>query len=286
MKELKIIFMQLRTGLLILSVLMFSCQEGKFFMPKSSFEGPFPKRNKNPTAVLGRQIWVKRGNDTIGIRVVSGKGYNLLLDEQGDTLFQGTASRFRSLYFLSRQLNDSSFQIHALKIKGKLIYGLQGAWVQGFLVDNQIERGIWPQLVKYVTPDSTSYKLKTDKKLLRKLFVTILQTLPPDTLINMSPEREVEEAELISTQWDSEESEYISGIYPNPVRDKLTINLRSEGRLTYRLTGVNGVLMREGKLDEEKNTLFVGDIPAGMYVLTLLNPASGDREVMKIVKAL
>ena len=88
------------------------------------------------------------------------------------------------LYPFNEKINDSSYYISALKIKGNLIYGLYDRWSQLYEVDDIIIKGNNKKLVKFISRDTTKIRLHVDKKELKDLFNSIINSVIPDTIIN------------------------------------------------------------------------------------------------------
>ncbi len=63
-------------------------------------------------------------------------------------------------------------------------------------------------------------------------------------------------------------------IFPNPTNDLLNVQVPPDTYTRYRITHVNGVLLREGNLNPKQNahSIALKDLPSGMYVLSLIGP--------------
>ena len=71
-------------------------------------------------------------------------------------------------------------------------------------------------------------------------------------------------------------------VYPNPTNNELHIdNVKSS--ISYQLQNIFGMSLQQGTFTQEKNTLQLQDIPAGIYLLQLTN-TQGQREVVRVVK--
>jgi len=179
--------MNLRSFLIVIVILFFSCDELEKLFPKSSFDAAYPKANLNVEPVFGSYLVIKKDNDTLYLRISGTKNnntvYNLLT---GDTLFDGKISLDKGLYYFSQPVNDTSFFIYAIKLKSNLIYGLNSVYEQAFQIDREIINGNYPKLVKYIGPSYHPIRLHPDETELNKLFLTIIDSIIPDTIIYSS----------------------------------------------------------------------------------------------------
>jgi hypothetical protein len=271
--------------LFLLTILLSSCDGSleKVF-PKTTFESPFPKRNRDLTTILGSNLTIKSGKDTLKLTIYAFKNYNLIIESKtGDTVFKGTVSKFRGLYYFSQQLNDTSYWIYAVKLYDNLIYGLNSAWRQTLLVDRAIENGQYKKLVKYLSADKI--RLHTDKRELKNLFSKIIDSIPPDTLLQFQEVASIlKDTTKIVTQLDHEDFEFFAKVYPNPTIDFVNIELQQKNKITYKLTDLNGKTVLQGQFADITNKIDLRKQTAGIYYLTLINPADNQKETAKIIK--
>jgi hypothetical protein len=185
---------------------------------KNTFNAPFPKRNRNLTRILGDTLRIEGKCFPLSYQIISTRKYNLIIDmETGDTLFKGTVCKYRDLYYFNEKLNDTSYRIFALKITDSLIYGLQN-YFQYHQIDSIIEKGTYPNLVKFMDKSKKAIRLQPQKKELRKLYSSILEKTKPFEIIRTKifPSNDLEE---IDNEIEKDDYEYISKVYPNPARD-------------------------------------------------------------------
>jgi len=71
-------------------------------------------------------------------------------------------------------------------------------------------------------------------------------------------------------------------VYPNPTSDELNITGITENT-NYRLLNVTGVCVQNGILHSGSNTMIMGNIAAGVYVLELTD-GEGRRDIVRVVK--
>lgn len=272
--------------LIIIIVYLTSCGESMETVadyPKSSFDSPFPKRNRNLTYILGRELIIKNGNDTLSLIISSSNKRNIITNSYGDTLFSGTVCQYRGLYYFNQQINDSSFLIYAVKITDKLIFGLNTALTQAWLVDEAIESGKNKKLVKYMTSDI--YRLHPEKKELKILFTSIIDSITPDTILQFE-EKSLTLADTTKsiTKIDRDDFEYISKAYPNPTSDFITIELQQKYNITYLITNLQGQAVLQGQVTDNFIKIDLRKLTSGIYALILFNQKDNQKETIKIIK--
>jgi Secretion system C-terminal sorting domain len=268
------------------TILFSACGDTNIFenFPKSTFDSPFPKSNRDLTNILCDTLRVKSGNDTLTLSISAYKNYNLIVDcKSSDTLFKGTVSKYRGLYLFSQQLNDTAYWIYAVKLKDNLIYGLNSALQQTFLIDSAIVKGQHIKLVKYITTESI--RLHPNKRELKTLFSSIIETIEPDTILefNNSSHLLADTSHLV-VQIDAEDFDFLSKVYPNPTTDFVNIELQHKSNITYQLSDIYGRIILNGQFTEAKSRIDLTAQGVGAYHLKLVNQKDNQVETIKIVK--
>lgn len=161
------------------------------------------------------------------------------------------------------------------------------AWEQTLLVDRKIESGEDQKLVKYRT--ASIYRLHPDKRELKNLFSTIVDSIPPDTILQLrkiigSPFGPADTL-VTDVQVDPEDFEFLSKAYPNPTTELINIELHQKNKITYQLTDISGKTVLQGQFSDTKNKIDLSGQSPGIYSLTLMNPANNFSETTKIIKA-
>lgn len=268
-----------------LTILLSSCDGSveKMF-PKTTFDSPFPKRNRDLTNIIGSNLTIKSGKDTLKLTIYAFKNYNLIIERKtGDTIFKGTVCKFRGLYYFNQQLNDTSYWIYAVKLYDNLIYGLNSAWVQTLLIDRAIEAGKHQKMVKYRS--EKKIRLHPDKKELKNFFSMILDSIPPDTILQFQesvPALKDTTKKIIHI--DSEDFEFLAKIYPNPTKGFVNIELHQKNKISFTLTDVLGKRVLQGQFADITNKIDLSNQTSGIYYLTLINPSNNQKETSKIIK--
>ena len=256
--------------------------------PVSTFDSPFPKNNKRLSNILGDSLMLKSFGDTLMLKITSTKNDNLIINSKtGDTLFFGSVCKYRDLYYFNEKLNDSSYYISAVKIKGDLIYGLNNSWLQFLEVDDEIIKGNNKKLIKYINHDTTVIRLHPDKKELRNLFTSIMNDVEPDTILSYAKTdfNAFEKTESV-TELEQDTNGNVLKVYPNPATDFITIELKQKNKSSFQLTDGNGRTVLQGQLNEMVNKIDIGNQPSGIYFLTVNtenNLEKNKSETIKIV---
>ena len=259
---------------------------GNLNEPNITFDSQFPKRNKNLANILGDELKIKSGEDTLIYKITSSKNNNLIINSKTrDTVFFGTVSKFRGLYYFNEQLNDSSYWIYAVKISDNLIYGLNTARAQLEYVDQEIKNGNNRKLIKYINSDTSFIRLHPDKREMKKLFSSIISNFLPDTILNYQETySKIQDATSTLTVIDPEDFNYISKAYPNPTKDILNIELQQKSKSTFQLTNLSGKIVLQGQLNEIINKIDISKQQIGVYALTIVNISEEQKETIKIIK--
>jgi hypothetical protein len=248
---------------------------------KNTFDAPFPKRNCNLSRILGDTLEIEGRCCPVQFKIVSTRKKNLIIDiTSRDTIFQGTVSRFRDLYYCSEQLNDTSFRIFALKITDSLIYGIQN-YFQYAQMDSAIEKGGYPKLIKVIDGNKKQIRLHPNKKELRVLYTHLLNHTQPFEIRR----RKTIDVQDMAEPVEPDDFELFYRVYPNPTIDVITIELQQQCKLLFQMTDLRGRVVLDGQLTEIENKIDISKQPAGIYAITIINLASGQTETIKIVKS-
>ena len=274
-----------RTIIWLLLFSLTSCDGLKDFVPKSTFDSSFPKRNRDLTHILGDHLTLKHGTDTLELSISAFKNYNLIVNSKtGDTIFKGIVNKFRGLYYFNEQLDDTSYCIYAVKVTDNVIYGINSSLAQTVLIDRVIKNGEYQKLVKYITPDEI--RLHPDKKELRELFSAIITNIQPDTIIHSKKISSIsQDTTKTITQIDPEDFELLSKVYPNPATDFVTIELQQKNKVTYQLVDLNGKMILQGEFLGTIHKIDLSKQSNGFFALTLIDSIGNQKESIKIIKS-
>ena len=284
---------------------MAACSEGdvaEFLTVKSSFESPFPKRSKNLTWKLGDEFTLKHKNDTLDFKVKfdSENRHNFIIQKQtNDTVFAGTVSKFRGLYYFNRQLNDTTYWIYAVKIENGTIQGLQTEWIQMKAWDSEFDNLLTKSdkpiksnslVLKYVDRQRKIIRLTPDKDAMRYFYESIIDSLPADTLIdwyepvsNSEIEKEITTKDLKES--DTNQLEIIGRLYPNPASDNVTLTLKNnKTTFQYGIFDPNGKQVNVGLLTKTTNNIDISELTSGSYFIRVYSSYGEVSETIKLIK--
>jgi hypothetical protein len=245
-----------------------------------SFYAPYPKRNINLSRILGDSFQIYGKCCPMTYRVLSTRGNNLIIDTRtDDTIFKGTVCRHRGLYYLSEKIDKSLYRIFALRITDSFIYGILN-YNQYRQIDSAISLGGYPKLVKFTDKNKQLIRLYPDKKELRRMFTNIIDNTQPFKFIK--PVKSVEED--LSKTPDPDDFEIISKVYPNPVKDKLHVDLYQNAGLTpYLLSDMNGKILMQGQLRDLSNIIDISHLKNGIYNLSIIT-GEQQKETLRLIK--
>jgi hypothetical protein len=151
---------------LILTVLLFSC-DGE---PTVNFEEPVNGKFLDLSKEIGDSVFVTENMDTLKYRkysfIYDGKN-NLIIKDNLDTVFEGTATKRKELILLNRELKNGKYAIHALKLTDSTITGLETEWIQSILIDS-ITRT--PDYQKNIIDTSNTKTINVNKKDAKNIF--------------------------------------------------------------------------------------------------------------------
>lgn len=284
----------------IIGLLVTSCSDEVTIKIKSSFDSPFPKRTKDLTWNLGKDFSLKRESDTLDFKVTFNKDnrYNYIIEKKAhDTVFAGTVCKYKGLYYFNRQINDTSYWIYAVKIQNGTIIGLQTDWIQmlswdskfdRFLINPKDVKNAKSSVLKYVDLNKDIIKLTPEKRVMKKFYEAIIDSLPIDTLINwykpiqdIEIEKKLTDIELLETNID--QLDIIDRLYPNPAKDNVTLVLNYQEIFQYGIFDINGKLIDNGKLKALKNNINTSYLKNGIYFLRVYPSDNDEVETVKII---
>ncbi len=92
------------------------------------------------------------------------------------------------------------------------------------------------------------------------------------------------EPKLESVQVDSADFKISTNIYPNPTKDFVEVELKTEGIVNFQLIDLNGKLVLEGQFTQRFNKVDISDQPEGIFTLKMVSLGNRREESWKIVK--
>ncbi len=201
-----------------------------------------------------------------------------------DTVFKGTACKFRGLNYLSEQINDSSYWISAVKISDNLIYGLGTNWTQMWEQVSAVKSGQYKKLLKYISADTSRIRLHPDIKEMRLFYSQLINEMIPDTILVINEKNSNErDTSILVSMIDAEEFNIASRAFPNPCSNFISIQLHDNTTAKYYLNDMNGKTVLKGEFKDIINRLKLNDQAEVIYALTL-QTKDNSKETIKILK--
>ena len=274
-----------------LCLLLCGCDDLDKLVPNISFDSPFPKRQKNLSYILGDQFTYVSDNDTQTVNVCfdSKTKLNLLTNEKsGDTLSRCWASKFRQLYYFSEQLNDTSFWIYAVKISDKEIKGLQGGWEQMLLLENEIHKGKYSELIKYRDTTAKVTRLTYNKIILKYFYKSIIDSLPALKILNVvEGNKEINQADTITASTSKEileqSSSIVKSVYPNPATDNFNIEFDEEGNFKIDVYDISGKNVKSVQVNSDRTKITLKGIRPGTYYVNATQQETNESALIKLI---
>ena len=272
---------------LILTVLLYGCS-GE---PAVNFEEPVKGKSLNLSKEIGDSIFVTENIDTLEYTkytfIYDGE-INLIIKNDADTVFLGTATKRKELILLNRVLENGKYAIHAIELTDSTIKGLETEWLQSILIDSITKS---PNYSKIITDTNQVKTIDAKKKDAKNIFRWVIDQLEPLYIIDpykipksvMKEERMVAKEESPSTKF----SKLVKTVYPNPFETilKIKMNINSTFRFQFH-NSAGEQLINEQKtgdsfefdLSNEQD----GFIYLSVFDLTNKNPISAEK--IKLIK--
>ena len=291
--------------ILITAIILISCDENSELMPisiKATFETPFPKREKNMIYKLGKEFSLKNNNDTVNFKVIFNKKnhFNYIINKKtNDTAFSGIVNKYRGLYYFNEQINDTTYWIYAVKIENGTITGLGTEWFQMIYLDEQLDEILNKKrkenedlklLIKTINKDTSIIKLIPQKKVMQTFYQSIIDSLPPDTIIdgfdyeNYQELSGIKNYEIDTTLKETQKKGIIINLYPNPADEFITIEVEVDkaNKDIFFIINIYGEVVMSGKIMEKEVKIDVSELSSGTYFISIPNE-NGNREIRKFI---
>jgi len=260
----------------------------------TAFNEPFPKRGINLSREMGSDFWIKKNGRTFPFHIEYYRAdrTNLITDTEGDTMFNGTISQYRGVYYFNHKLNNGNYQIAAMQLDGDLVKGFLAFHSQMHWLQDSLEKWKdvkpkkdWPGYL--LACEDENILIQTEKRAAKMLFEPLLEKMEYDTLIREGFEAD----QQVSSENKEEEpipetkNSLIKSISPNPAVDQCIIFLsESEYSVTLTLRNIEGKKLDKVTINDRQYTFDLGPYPSGTYIIQADNGEMNETEQLLIQK--
>lgn len=263
----------------LLAAVCSSCDDGsKLLGPPVSFSSYPTGRAENLQRILGSELTLTSQRDTQRVRVAYDPHtqLNLLTTvETGDTLLLARVIRHRRLFYLVEHVSDSSYAVHAARIRTRFVQGLNTNWEQMVYLDNATKRGQYGPLIQSRNPEQGSQLLAFDLKVLRPFFHTVLDSLPRYSITHNEVASPVEQLTThLPVSKTPSFAERVS-MYPNPATDKVTLSYMASGGWKAQVFTLSGHLLQTQQARDSVLVLPLTQLSSGGYLVKLTENETG-----------
>jgi hypothetical protein len=258
-----------RLPLLFLLTWLTGC-EGESLLPEASFDAVAACRPVNLARVLGSDITLLGRTDTVTLHLNfdPATGINTFTAASADTLLTARAFRFRRLYHLVETFSDSSYWVHAVRIRRVEVQGLNTGYSQMYALSAAVKQGQWPELVRFHNAQNDSFRLRFDRRMLRDFYTAQVDSFPvlrvqKSTVPRLKP---ATSAGVAAERFTPAPSPTIA-IFPNPASTVATLTFDVEAPRTVRLYDLTGRCLYTWETVESRLQLPVRKLAAGSYLV-------------------
>jgi len=222
--------------------------------------------------------------DTITIKRIIKSDYLLTLNHK-DTLYLGEIKMKKGNYYLNKKDNNSDYwNINCFKIVNDSIYNFYPALFNSN--EKIIEYFDYWDYKTIEKEDLTTYIIDNDKKETLEAFSLLLDSAKGisfnEIIRNNDTIRSVSRvSSKNSVKSDIQQNEW--KIFPNPCKDKITIEQSIQSNSTVRLINLSGKVIKQEKTNSKILNWNLHELKTGIYIVELYN---GESEVktLKLIK--
>ncbi|TGD81401.1 T9SS type A sorting domain-containing protein [Hymenobacter wooponensis] len=238
-------------GLALLGLL--SCES-----PSATFNA-FPiQQPQNLEKKLGSRVCLISAQDTLNLQVqydpVS-KRNTFTQSGTQDTLLSAWALHHKQLYYLVEPHTNTTYWVHAVRIRSNEVQGLATGWQQMMDLSKVVKRGTFPELVQYQSSTNDSIQLRFNVRQLREFYSAEIDSFPVYRFAST-----VAGGSLPPTL-------AAPALYPNPAQQYATLSFAAAGKRTVQLFTTSGQCLYRTETDAATLTLPVAQLPAGQYTV-------------------
>ena len=259
--------------------------------PKVNFDEPVKGKFLDLTKAIGDSIFVTENIDSLKYAKYSfiyDGNTNLIIKDNIDTVFIGTATKRKELILLNRELENGKYAIHAIKLTDSTIKGLETEWIQSVLIDSITKS---PIDTKTITDTNQIKTININKKEAKDIFRWVVEQLEPLYIINphKNSKSDLQKKEIVIEEETNtlDSDKIITSVYPNPFQTTLTIETNINSSFLFQFFNSNG---EELITEQRSGQSFVFDLSNeqnGLIYLTVINQTGKNHvntENVKLIK--
>ncbi|MFB6257917.1 MAG: T9SS type A sorting domain-containing protein [Flavobacteriales bacterium] len=243
---------------------------------------------------MGERFALLKNGDTALYRLSFNRSdrYNSIVKmPEQDTVFYGTVSKYKGLYFLNERRPNARFWIGAIEIEKGLfqgtpkIHGLGTLREQMHHLEEKVRAGKLNHLVKEGHGSEEKILLRPEESSLYQVYSSILDSIPPDTLVDTDESSVPSDDGKEKLFPDKKEASIVKKFYPNPAREECHLVMREKGSWNYLLVDMQGKKKREASFEGERTRIDISHLKAGTYVLRIWDRKGKKKEErLKLIK--
>ncbi|MCR5888541.1 T9SS type A sorting domain-containing protein [Hymenobacter sp. J193] len=252
-------------------------------MPTARFDA-FPiSRPQNLTRLLGSRVTLISPQDTLALEITFDPhtGLNTLRQGATDTMLTADVFRFRGLYYFVESLGDSSCWVHAVRIERGQVQGLNTGYWQMDSLTSLVKQNAWPELVRYHSAARDSFRLRFDRRVLRKFYAGQPGIFP---IYRVQPQSTAQRA--LVTQPHTTAPDTSISLYPNPASRQATLDFGTAADREVQVYTTQGGLIKTYSVKASLFVLPVAELPAATYLvrITSMNSSKPGRTLRLLVQ--
>jgi len=195
-----------------------------------------------------------------------------------DTIYLGEIVKRRGLYFMNKPSNQKGWwHISAFKFSGDSIYNYWGLECNSSYYEEIKEQKLFSD---YIETENGIYINNSSSETYEAMKFSVMNGMRAgyeEIVVNDNGNKNSDEIEK------KEQSYFL--VYPNPVKDNLVIETKSDGNFRVEIIDMNGKVVRSEKFSESFLMMNVGNIPNGNYIVKATEMGNEQQSNFKIVVA-
>ncbi|GAA3929763.1 T9SS type A sorting domain-containing protein [Hymenobacter algoricola] len=263
--------MKYSPALFLLSLLLTGCDD-----PTARFDEFTVSHPVNLARVLGSDLTLLGPSDTVHLQVRFDPAtrLNRLIDLRDTSLvLEGQAFHHRRLYYVVELREAGSCWVHAVRIRGNEVTGLNRGYRQMEDLSAVVKQGQFGELIRYRILGNDSTRMRFDMRTLRAFYRTELDSFETYRIARPLAARVAETAPAATLS-----------LYPNPANTHATLDFATPATRTVQVYTQAGQLVRVLPAQAATLELPVREWSEGTYILRVTGAESAVQTVRLVVK--